>query len=453
MTPWAHHLASRWTAAFRTPISCYVGFASAFMLTSPSLPATAVGEWPDIRTRSIFAVTIFFTVFVTSAFVAVLGGGRTGGNAFPGFMGVSRGGIRDWPDAALPLAPGARALVEALAGVGAMAVWLAALAAFGPLASALGLDVDGSLPADVSRSAAWSVIVSAPMLVPCAMAALLPARSQVIGVLRAVAVAAVAAFVTTVGLLPLALGCAAGMAAALWATARVALIPGPIALPSRDAAGPGQLSRASRPPLAQLWRDACLRPLRVTRWMLVAAAACFGLAAALTRAGAGWEVAAVALVGMPPFLVAAVLAWCPLGTFPDRRGAVGPFADPNGSAWLELPLRREWVMRAFYAHGVVTGLVFVALTVLGRRITGGGVLLAPDVPAGWAGLLCGVPPFAGFLTCRATGDRLRGAISLACFLLVAFLVTDERLALAPLALLAAVGGVPPLVHLLDRRSR
>ncbi len=458
MTPWAHHLASRWTAAFRTPMACFVAIGAAFFVTgipakTLSDPDYAASKWPSVELAAMFLLT-------ASSFVAASGAGRSSSGRFPGFL-PGRGQPRDWPNPALPLGPGVRALVEALAGFGAMVIWQVVLIEADPFSVFPGPKNFGlSLPAWLSVFAAtWCVIV------PAAMVWLLPARSRVVSLLRGliVTILATVALAMPFNSVPVVLVFAAALVAALLATARIAMIPGPFTLAARSS-GPAVMFREPRAPLAQLWRDACLWPVREGKPMFIIAAACFVPAAALSRAHVAPDMLVYLLTMVSLMSVAITLAMYPLGTHAIAAGqgvAASLFNGNIGRAWIGLPLRREWVTRSFYVHGLIAGLTFVALNYLGMRITGGPAFFSIEVTSGaidWVALLCAVPPFAGFLTCRAAGDRVRGAISLVSLVLILaglpFMLTANRHALLALTVVLAVaGGAPPIVHLFAGHSR
>jgi hypothetical protein len=457
---WAHHLATRWMAAFRSPRDCYVGFAAAFMLTGAQMSAMGVNHNVD------WVLAALILAGVTS-FAAMSGAGASTGGRPPGF-GLARSEARDVPNPTLPLDPGVRALMEALAGVGVVAVWQTLLVVIAPLSRSLvPIDLVGSGVGSLSGTfATWCVIV------PGAMAWLLPAHSQVVSLLRGVTVTilAAAAFVISFSSMPWAIDLAVALVATLLATARVAVIPGPftrLGRPSdaRTAGGPQHregrsralaavMFRQSRAPLAQLWWDACLGPLRSGKPALIACAACFIVGGALARAHIGSEMLAGSVTTIAPLLVASWLALHVLGTPATTAGGgvrAGLFGG-IGHAWTRLPLRREWVIRTFYGHGLIVGLTFVALSLIGLKITGSPPLFAggiPGEPFSWIPLLCAVPPFAGVMACAAAGDRVRGFISLVSLVLILTALPYNSTPLG--AACALTGGLPPLVHLFNVR--
>jgi hypothetical protein len=450
-----------------------MGFGAAFMLHAT--PMTA--RWLHGIDGVCYVALTFVAV---SSFVAVSGAGASTSRRPPGF-GSARSETWDIPHPMLPLRPEVRALTEAIAGVGVLAVFQTLLVAIAPLVRYLvpfnlGDSVFGSLSGTI---ATWCV------LVPGTMAWLLPAQSQVINLLRGLAVTVLAAVIFVISLtsMPLAIDLAVGLIAVALTTARVAMIAGPFmrkgalsvgqgflvrrsdartttSSPERRAGGSranerSVMFRASRSPLAQLWRDACLGPLRSAKLPVMISAAGLVMAGAIARTHAGPEMLAAFVASMVPLLAAFWLAWHVLGTPTTTAGrgvAPGWFSGDIGLAWTRLPLRREWVMRAFYFHGVMTGLTFLALSLLGLAITGfpplfvGGI---PGEPFSWIPLLCAVPPLAGLMTCAAAGDRVRGSISLTSF---AFIVIALPYNSTPIAAACGLaGGLPPLVHLFNAR--
>lgn len=448
---WAHHLATRWAEAFRSPRACLGGLCAAFMLT-----VTPVKPWWLNGIDGV--LTAGMPLFIVAWFMAALGAGRSTSGRFPSFGTSVRSEMRDIPNASLPLDPGTRALAEALAGVGVLAVWQTLLIVIAPLLNPLfHLDLGSSVFSSLSGTfATWCV------LVPCAMAWLLPSHTQVVNLLRGatVTVLAVAAFVISLGSMPLAIDMAVGLVAALLATARVAMIPGPFTLRGVLHAGGSRaepravMFRQPRAPLARLWRDAILGPLRSGTLPLVACAACFMVIGALMRARLGSEMFAGFITTMGPVLVAGWLALHPLGTpltTVGRGVRAGLFGGETALAWTRLPLRRVWVMRAFYVHGMMAGLTFFALSVLGSKTTGPlPVFNIPGEPFRWIPYLCAVPPAAGVMTCMAAADPVRGVVSLVSLFLIQTTVPYDSMLSA--AMFALAGGLPPLVHLFDGRG-
>jgi hypothetical protein len=137
------------------------------------------------------------------------------------------------------------------------------------------------------------------------------------------------------------------------------------------------------------------------------------------------------------------------------------------AAWSVLPVKRRTLLRGVYLHGLVGALGLWALmsgVFLCRVWLDGGAAAAAE-SRGAATLLVGAvfvgPLVAGLLVSLAAGDRrlciLAGALLMA-FLPVQIVLTHIvqarfdalpgwTIALALAAVLAAVGGLPPLVHL------
>jgi hypothetical protein len=154
----------------------------------------------------------------------------------------------------------------------------------------------------------------------------------------------------------------------------------------------------------------------------------------------------------------------------DRIGGSGSMMTGGFcSAWSTLPVDRLSVVRAVYLHGLGSGacwlLCLVGLILLANLLGLKGLrMLRFFMP-----MLLGTPAVAGLLTCTAVGDKARGLISFVAVLLIlpahigTELVTSwggllhgsaSALAIdiAALAVLGAIGGLPPLIHLRRPRS-
>jgi hypothetical protein len=149
----------------------------------------------------------------------------------------------------------------------------------------------------------------------------------------------------------------------------------------------------------------------------------------------------------------------------DRCGGGGMLMTGSyRAAWSTLPVRPEAVLRGVYLHGLVVGFCWVlwvsGFSLLAHFLGQHGLgILRFFLPLGLA-----VPAVAGLLTCTAAGDRRRGLVAFLAVICVlpahigtmfasraAGLVHGSPIALAVdltvLALLGAIGGLPPLVHL------
>jgi hypothetical protein len=148
----------------------------------------------------------------------------------------------------------------------------------------------------------------------------------------------------------------------------------------------------------------------------------------------------------------------------DRlAGSGGLMSGAFCAAWAALPVRRESVSRAVYFHVLLLGaawLLFItSFSLLAHLVVSNGLSWLLFYPP----LVLALPALAGFLTCMAVGDRLRGTIALAALFLVMPAHIGSRLACdaagmsarspvvlainaAALLLLGAVGGLPALVH-------
>ena len=134
------------------------------------------------------------------------------------------------------------------------------------------------------------------------------------------------------------------------------------------------------------------------------------------------------------------------------------------AAWATLPVRRESISRAVYVHVLLVGAAWFLFAV------GFGLLAHALASSGFSYLrfylpiVLGLPALAGFLTCMAAGDRVRGTLALAALFLVLPAHIGSHLAChaaglpgrsltllavnaAVLITLGAIGGLPALVHL------
>lgn len=149
----------------------------------------------------------------------------------------------------------------------------------------------------------------------------------------------------------------------------------------------------------------------------------------------------------------------------DRlAGSGGLLSGAFCAAWAVLPVRRESVSRAVYVHVLVAGAAWALF------VTSFSLLAQLLVSSGWNWLRfylpvgLAVPAVAGFLTCMAAGDRVRGTIALAAVFVVLPAHIGSHMACqaaglslrspmvvvvdaAVLTLLGLVGGLPALVHL------
>jgi hypothetical protein len=137
------------------------------------------------------------------------------------------------------------------------------------------------------------------------------------------------------------------------------------------------------------------------------------------------------------------------------------------ASWSVLPVRIETVLRGVYLHGMATGLLIwgfaVGINLLDTWLETG-VLRLQDQDGDSAGkyilpFIAAVPTVAGGMICAAVGDKVRGMISLAASIGVLvghhvclILKFPVPLHTAVMIVLAALGGIPPLVHLRKRRA-
>ncbi len=251
----------------------------------------------------------------------------------------------------------------------------------------------------------------------------------------------------------------------LWSVNREPTLP---RLWNRSAGSSKARWRRGIPPMVRLRRDLWLKPLPLATVIVAVEALLIALnqfvdltsnhifyAASSLNIGMGFSF--IAFRPMANNLIAVGLSVASASRPSDFRGA-----------WAVLPVRPESVMRGVYLHGLATGF-FLWLTALGTNLantwlkTGvfrfedfdgdpGGRLLVPLVAA--------VPCLAGGLTSAAAGDGVRGWI---CLVSGMGVFVGNMVCLgtkvpwpshaALLLLLAAAGGIPPLVHLRGRTAR
>jgi hypothetical protein len=227
--------------------------------------------------------------------------------------------------------------------------------------------------------------------------------------------------------------------------------------PAAERPSGARLFRPSPGPLAQFRRDQWRGPLRAL-WPFLVLVVPGPLVLAILRSRR-FDVLALQLL-----LLTATLFY-PLGLKLVSAAAPGSGAVWNGyylSAWPVLPVRRETVLRAVYAHGWAAGGLVWLLFCLYRWLYGGGP---------WPSLfeLPAVVLAAGVLVCAAAGDRWRGTLALVSLVTfqmgVPLLLTvaetvflvhvkhERDVLIAAAYVLGLVGGLPPLVHLRSRGVR
>jgi hypothetical protein len=218
-----------------------------------------------------------------------------------------------------------------------------------------------------------------------------------------------------------------------------------------------RLFRRSPGPMAQFRRDQWRGPLRAF-WPFLVLAVPGPLVLAILHSRR-FELLALLLL-----LLTAILFY-PSGLKLVSAAGPGSGAVWNGyylSAWSVLPVRRETVLRAVYAHGWAAGGLVWLLFCLSRWLYGGGP---------WPSLfeLPAVVLASGLLVCAAAGDRWRGTLALVSLVTfqmgVPLLLTvaetvflvhvkhERDVLIAAAYVLAVVGGLPPLVHLRSRGVR
>jgi len=263
----------------------------------------------------------------------------------------------------------------------------------------------------------------------------------------------------SIGLLNTTAGCVA--AGALLTIACLATLDVEISLP-RIAVGSSEPAaarwRPARHPLVQLRRDFWLQPLRVAALLLSLEVVflAFGMVIELPEYGLYFATSLV--FG----LLFSFVVLRPLGCLVFSAG----FEDGGfPAAWTVLPVAKHTVMRGVYLHGLISSIglwiAIMGINALSTWIDSGqpGITDLDGDPA-WRllGPLAAIAPcLAGGVTAAAAGDGKRGLLSLAAMLTIllghfACLILDVSLAieLCAVILLAAIGALPPLVHLRGR---
>ena len=230
--------------------------------------------------------------------------------------------------------------------------------------------------------------------------------------------------------------------------------------------------RTSPGPLAQFRRDLWLGPLKA-RWPFLVFTVVLPFvpafvyqtgvlgyrlenASLFARAlvGSGAVLQSLLLLALPLFPFG--LALVPSGT---RPGAL--FSGACLRSWSALPVPRKTVVRAVYAHGLLTAGFALLVLCAHARLLGARFNPVPyELPA--------VFLMAGIVLCEAVGDRRRGLLAVGALAgfqfgvpftyalgmellgrVPAFLSQGVRLTLTAYAV-ALVGVLPPLVHLRER---
>ena len=451
------HYTDRLTAACRSPLSAWTGLAGAVLVAvSAALP------------RELNAISIVFLCSLSGVVVAAVGAGDGSRGMRESSLSVRLAGasLRDWPNPALPIDLATRVASETLAGLTVIMLFQAGLS----------MAVSALTGWDVIQAVRFQGMVDF-MALPAAAAWLLPAGARALQVLRGVATSAIGGVAVwasvTSGSPFTALLVAMALAVALFATsdaaARVEFKP-------RRRVGRtsySSLARRSRTPLEQLWHDAVLGPIERNGRTLYTSA-CLVVAAFLLGPIKGVPpIVGQGLTALAAFLTGNALMMRPLGlTSVGAPTRLGGQALVGGGSWagqMVLPLRREWVTRAFYGHGLVTGMVFIGLGQISYGLTGMplfGIGVPSDKGIGWLPFVLIVPSFAGSLVSWAVGNRRLLALSLtaAALTLPAYgvgLIVRPAIGVGEPAIwfagvaalpLALIGGGPPLKYLFPRRA-
>jgi hypothetical protein len=460
------HLAIRFAAAWRSPLSILGGLIAAVLSAAAvaAVAATADADSGLGQLESVLFVALVLGQIGIAA--AAIGAGDGGDGRGQSSLSARLFGAtpRDWTNPGLPIGRTTRVLAEALAGVLVVmtcqgVLLLVGAVAYGPAASALpGL----------------AAVLDATVL-PVAVAWLLPGRAQGFHVLRGVLAAMAGAVAALTGGPLVALLGSSVLTVVLFATADAFswIERGRPRKGERSARS--SLVRRGRPPRQALCRDAWLGPIEVGRrgiWVsgaLILAAVALGLVKGVPHR------AVQLLTTWAPPMAGFPLVMNPLGlinlSVPSRLGGQGLFRVDAWARRSVLPLRPEWVTRALYCHGLAAGGAFVGLCLAGAWLSGMpnfmGAGMGSGRPVLWAPYLLMVPSFAGFLASRAAGDNRMRTLSLTALVLtvpgyvVGVIVhladvgggSGMWLANAIALALAMVGGLPPLVYLFPKRTR
>jgi hypothetical protein len=360
------------------------------------------------------------------------------------------------PLPALPIGPRSRALAEALVALALVLVARTPGLLLRPELVSHAYLLQGA-PQSVSGAASWAgtTILGALFVWPLLLAWAMVPRLDARGLLGPGIVMAALFFTRMRGMTA---SWPPAAALALTLSVLVLVLSGTKIELVRAVAESGAKAPAFRPspgPLAQFRRDQWLGPLRAL-WPFL-----------ILVLPAPWALATVDRSFGPMYLtlqlllLTAVLLY-PLGLRLVSAAAPGTAALWNGyyvSAWSTLPVPRETVLRAAYAHAwAAGGLVWLLLCAYTALYARGPKLPLFEFPA--------VVLAAGVVLCAAAGDRRRGSLALASLVMcqagvpmllaVATDFVGIRLAHKPVVLfgaaylLATVGGLPPVVHL--RRS-
>lgn len=441
--------------------------------------ASSVVIWPWLAVRSgidIAGVDEFVAVMgllLWPSMIGVVAVGRTAG----GRGGISGPLASETALPALPIGPRSRILADTLAVLLAALLFRLPAMVLGPGA----WDFVGA-PAGIGDAAGFrrwfllQTVGGALVFLPVLIAWCAPSRSHVFYLVRPVLVC-VPLFAVVRHLSP----------AHPWPAAAACLVLAVVVLstahrepPSRrtgavTSADPWRWCRAGIDPEMRLRRDRWTEPLRAG-WPLLSAVAAAEVLVLLLESRYGTPVTVRALVaGTAVGLLLSYTVFRPFG-LQLLRPAFSPSDSTSGGctllrAWSYLPARPEAVLRGVYLHALAGGSLLIVLTLihlgavrmLGFEEYSSMLLLAP--------LTASVPVLAGFSLAMAGGDRLRTGISLAVLIAllpahITLFVQLGRAGMSPrepgpgmaidlgvLAVLAAMGGLPPLALLRGRTGR
>lgn len=468
MSSYLHHFRARTVATLRGPgtLAIMVGTGLSTFLLWPHLPGTGGGRLQilpgDVTPSGAAGMVAFLWLWLWPMLAATSIGGRA---SAPG-----RSGIFLMPHSPLPISARARAVIE-------VAVVLLFVFAVRAPALVLGrfaydvLGLSGSFPGHLAFAADFAsrTIIGATLALPVLVAWVMPGRSANEMFTRSAAVAGLQLVAMRLNL------CATPTRSAAVA---LALMLVQLALVGREWHIPavslgrrrrGALERPARHPKHQLVRDFLMRPLPLLTTLLgihVAMFAADRLARPQIRLvgddGPGlFYFASVVLMG----LALGFVALRPMQSAQAIAGTVGKPGYKLGdmlAAWSVLPVRREWVLRGVYLHGLLTTAGIWAVGVGTAWLTVwldvGGPVLASRAGTTIRELLIPLgavaPCVAGLLAASAAGRKGMALLAAAAMVMVfqgypALLILKAPAAARSLVLvvLVCLGGLPALGEL------
>jgi len=336
-----------------------------------------------------------------------------------------------------------------------------------------------ALPGEVVGGAAWAAsfathtVLGFVIAVPVVLAWLTPTGGPQQALLRSGLVAGALLAAMLCGLLATPASSAA--VSLVLVAVQLRSIGVEVRLPWRRQAGPVAAplpARPARDARHQLVRDFWSRPLPAALALLGAQAALVALdhLALPESSPLGDDGPGLLYVGST-LVLSIALGWVglrPMGSVQAVAGVFGKTGYRPGdfaAAWSVLPVRREWILRGVYLHGLVACATIWAVaagTYLASHLLDGGSLataLAPDKPFVelFVPLVAVVPCIAGLLAASAAARKTKTALAAVAMLAVfhgyfvlLILKVPVAVRIAYLVAMAALGGLPVLADL--RRS-